>query len=106
MKKRLLIILILFSILFSTFAVVQEFKPRIWAFNGEQNISIDLSKTFYLPKYSTIWNSTPSLENGTYKTKIETGGNGIGIIFKKGQIVKKVKEEELVTQLVKEIEKM
>ncbi len=34
------------------------------------------------------------------------GGNGIGIIFKKGEIIKKVKEEELVKQLIKEIEKM
>ncbi|GIM27807.1 4-hydroxy-3-methylbut-2-en-1-yl diphosphate synthase (flavodoxin) [Clostridium polyendosporum] len=32
------------------------------------------------------------------------GGNGEGLIFKKGQIVKKVKEEELVNELIKEIE--
>lgn len=34
------------------------------------------------------------------------GGNGIGIIFKKGEVIKKVKEEDLVKQLIKEIEKM
>lgn len=32
------------------------------------------------------------------------GGKGVGIIFKKGQIIKKVKEEELVEELIKEIE--
>lgn len=80
MKKLIVVLLILTSSLFSIFAIPQEFTPRIWAFNGEQNISIDLSKTFYLPKYSTIWDSKPSLENGTYKTKIGTNGNGIGNI--------------------------
>lgn len=34
------------------------------------------------------------------------GGKGEGLIFKKGEIIKKVKEEELVTELFKEIEKM
>ena len=34
------------------------------------------------------------------------GGNGEGIIFKKGVIVKKVKEEELLDELFKEIEKL
>ena len=34
------------------------------------------------------------------------GGNGEGLIFKKGLIVKKVKENELVEELMKEIEKM
>ena len=34
------------------------------------------------------------------------GGNGIGIIFKKGEVIKRVKEENLVKQLIKEIEKM
>ena len=34
------------------------------------------------------------------------GGNGIGIIFKKGEIIKKVKEEKLVDELIKEIQKM
>ncbi len=34
------------------------------------------------------------------------GGKGVGIIFKKGQIVKKVKEEELVDELIKEIESL
>ncbi len=33
------------------------------------------------------------------------GGKGEGIIFKKGEILKKVKEEELLTELIKEIEK-
>lgn len=31
------------------------------------------------------------------------GGNGVGLIFKKGEIIKKVKEEELVSELIKEI---
>ena len=34
------------------------------------------------------------------------GGNGEGLIFKKGKIIKKVKEEHLVEELMKEIENM
>lgn len=34
------------------------------------------------------------------------GGKGEGLIFKKGKIVKKVKEEELVDELIKEIDNM
>ncbi|MCM1989067.1 flavodoxin-dependent (E)-4-hydroxy-3-methylbut-2-enyl-diphosphate synthase [Oceanirhabdus seepicola] len=34
------------------------------------------------------------------------GGNGTGLIFKKGQVLKKVKEENLVEELMKEIEKL
>ncbi|MBE3592639.1 MAG: flavodoxin-dependent (E)-4-hydroxy-3-methylbut-2-enyl-diphosphate synthase [Thermoanaerobacter sp.] len=34
------------------------------------------------------------------------GGDGEGIIFKKGKVYKKVKEEELVEELMKEIEKL
>ena len=34
------------------------------------------------------------------------GGNGEGLIFKKGEIIKKVKEEDLVEELIKEISKM
>ena len=34
------------------------------------------------------------------------GGKGEGLIFKKGQIIKKVKEEELLQELLKEIEKL
>ena len=34
------------------------------------------------------------------------GGNNCGLIFKKGEIIKKVKEEELLSELLKEIEKM
>lgn len=34
------------------------------------------------------------------------GGNGEGLIFKKGQIIRKVKEEELVEELLKEIENL
>lgn len=33
------------------------------------------------------------------------GGKGEGLIFKKGQIIKKVKEDQLVDELIKEIEK-
>lgn len=32
------------------------------------------------------------------------GGNGVGLIFKKGEIIRKVKENELVDELIKEIE--
>ena len=35
-----------------------------------------------------------------------TGGNGVGIIFKKGEIIKKVPENTLVDELVKEVESM
>lgn len=34
------------------------------------------------------------------------GGKGVGLIFKKGEIIKKVKEEQLVDELIKEIEKL
>ena len=34
------------------------------------------------------------------------GGNGEGLIFKKGEIIKKVKEDELIQELMKEIEKL
>lgn len=34
------------------------------------------------------------------------GGNGYGLIFKKGMIIKKVKEEELVSALLEEIDRM
>ena len=34
------------------------------------------------------------------------GGNGEGLIFKKGLIVRKVKEENLIEELMKEIENM
>ncbi len=34
------------------------------------------------------------------------GGNGSGLIFRKGEIVKKVKEEELLDELMKEIKKL
>jgi (E)-4-hydroxy-3-methylbut-2-enyl-diphosphate synthase len=34
------------------------------------------------------------------------GGNGVGLIFKKGEIIKTVKEQDLVDELIKEIEKL
>ena len=34
------------------------------------------------------------------------GGDGCGLIFKKGEIIRKVSEENLVEELMKEIEKM
>ena len=34
------------------------------------------------------------------------GGNGEGLIFKKGEIIRKVKEEELIEELMKEIENL
>lgn len=35
-----------------------------------------------------------------------TGANGMGIIFKKGEIVKKVPQEQLIDELIKEVESM
>ena len=34
------------------------------------------------------------------------GGNGEGLIFKKGEIIKKVKEEDLIEELMREIENL
>ncbi len=34
------------------------------------------------------------------------GGKGEGLIFKKGEVIKKVKEEDIIDELIKEIEKM
>ncbi len=34
------------------------------------------------------------------------GGNGVGLIFKKGEIIKTVKEEDLVEELIREIDKL
>ncbi|WP_434302040.1 flavodoxin-dependent (E)-4-hydroxy-3-methylbut-2-enyl-diphosphate synthase [Clostridium botulinum] len=34
------------------------------------------------------------------------GGKGEGLIFKKGEVIKKVKEENIIAELIKEIEKM
>ena len=34
------------------------------------------------------------------------GGDGVGLLFKKGEIIKKVKEDEIVEELIREIEKM
>ena len=34
------------------------------------------------------------------------GGKGEGLLFKKGQIIKKVKEEDLLDELLKEIKKL
>ncbi|KGO13562.1 4-hydroxy-3-methylbut-2-en-1-yl diphosphate synthase [Clostridium botulinum] len=34
------------------------------------------------------------------------GGKGEGLIFKKGKVIKKVKEEDIIDELIKEIEKM
>ena len=34
------------------------------------------------------------------------GGNGEGLLFKKGKVIRKVKEEELVDALMQEIERM
>ncbi|HDL09856.1 MAG TPA: 4-hydroxy-3-methylbut-2-en-1-yl diphosphate synthase, partial [Candidatus Omnitrophica bacterium] len=35
-----------------------------------------------------------------------TGGKGVGMIFKKGKIIRKVKEENMVTELMAEIKTM
>ena len=34
------------------------------------------------------------------------GGKGVGLIFKKGVIIKTVKEEDLVEELIREIDKL
>ena len=34
------------------------------------------------------------------------GGNGVGLIFKKGEIIKKVREDQLIEELIKEIDEM
>ena len=34
------------------------------------------------------------------------GGDGCGVIFKHGEVLKKVPEEEIVSELLKEIEKI
>ncbi len=34
------------------------------------------------------------------------GGKGEGLIFKKGKVIKKVKEEDIIDEFIKEIEKM
>lgn len=34
------------------------------------------------------------------------GGNGVGLIFKKGEIIRKVPEDKLIEELVKEVEKL
>lgn len=34
------------------------------------------------------------------------GGDGVGLIFRKGEIIRKVKEDELVEELIREIEKL
>jgi (E)-4-hydroxy-3-methylbut-2-enyl-diphosphate synthase len=34
------------------------------------------------------------------------GGNGFGILFRNGNVIKKVNEDELLSELIKEIEKI
>lgn len=34
------------------------------------------------------------------------GGNGVGLIFKKGEIIRKVPEDKLIEELIKEVEKL
>ena len=34
------------------------------------------------------------------------GGNGVAVLFKKGQIIRQIKEEDIVSELIKEIESM
>ncbi|MCJ7689189.1 MAG: flavodoxin-dependent (E)-4-hydroxy-3-methylbut-2-enyl-diphosphate synthase, partial [Clostridiaceae bacterium] len=34
------------------------------------------------------------------------GGSGVGLIFKKGEIIKTVNEEDLVEELIREIDKL
>ena len=34
------------------------------------------------------------------------GGNGEGLLFKKGQVIRKIKEENLISELIEEIKRM
>ena len=34
------------------------------------------------------------------------GGDGVGLIFKKGEVLRKVREDEIVDELMKEIDKL
>ena len=70
MKKKLFLMFFI-TVISIGVLVSGEFDERVWVYNGEQAITINLEKTFYLPKYETEWKSaaTPSLENGTYVTK-------------------------------------
>ncbi|MBR4121243.1 MAG: hypothetical protein IKT95_05760 [Spirochaetales bacterium] len=81
MKKRILL-LVLLTILItgSLFSLDKEFVERVWAFNGTQATTINLSKTFYLPTYAVDWDDKSNdLINGTYLTS-GTGANGIAHI--------------------------
>ena len=76
--KRVLLILSFLSV-FLCMAYCGEYDERVWAYNGEQNIIINLENTFYCPRYSTKWKDN-SEATGTYVTLIGTNGNGIGNI--------------------------
>lgn len=79
--KRIAVILIMIAFLLGfAYALNQEFIERVWAFNGTQATTIDLSKTFYLPTYGVTWEEKSNdLVNGTYLTQ-GVGANGIAHI--------------------------
>lgn len=84
MKKILLVLFVLLMILcnlYSANTYPAEYKERVWAYNGEQATTFNLSNTFYLPTYAVEWEAySNDLENGTYITKPQNNkvANGIG----------------------------
>ena len=41
-----------------------------------------------------------------YHRSVAAGGEGCGLVFKKGEIIRKVPEEKLVDALMEEVEKL
>ena len=81
MRKRILLLFLMIILVSGVlFSLDKEFIERVWAFNGTQATTINLSKTFYLPTYGVTWEAQSNdLINGTYLTK-GTGANGIAHI--------------------------
>lgn len=84
MKRLLIVIVAMFIILCDVYAATSypsEYRERVWAYNGEQATTFDLSNTFYLPTYAVEWSAySNNLVDGTYITKPQNGkvANGIG----------------------------
>lgn len=84
MRKQLLMILpiVILFFLSAPYAFCAESDARIWFYtdNGSSyNVSaVDLSKSYYLPKYSTPYDNSSGLgniEDGTYSRKVNVLGN-------------------------------
>lgn len=80
MKRILTVLTLMLLLLLPVFS--GEYDDRVWFFSdtGTYNVSsIDLSQTFYLPRYSTEYNDTPNANNGSYhQPKDGIAGNVIG----------------------------